>query len=88
MGEVGGSSENSWEVWWKEEHEYVWKLSLSWRVTLATMRCGLYTLIGIGLLGHHVFDLDAKEATKAGKIALVRSARHVSRLLFIQSTAY
>lgn len=47
----GGSSEQSWESWWKEDNAFFKKLTLSWKILLILEKCGPWTVIAIGLFG-------------------------------------
>lgn len=51
MAERGGTSEQSWEAWWREEVRYVDHLSLSWKVFLALQRATPWVLIAVGVAG-------------------------------------
>lgn len=37
---AGGTAEQSWESWWKEENSFYKNLSLSWKLLLVTQKCG------------------------------------------------
>ena len=51
MSESGGSAEQSWEVWWKEENSFFKKLSFSWKSMLFLQKSILWLIIGCGLHG-------------------------------------
>mgnify|MGYP001964173729 CR=1 FL=1 len=56
MNETGGTSDQSWEIWFKEETEYIKRMSLSWRIFLIVFRCSLWAIVGIGILGPSFFE--------------------------------
>jgi callose synthase len=51
MAEVGGTSEQSWQAWFREETKFYASLSLSWKVFLALQKATPWVLIGLGLAG-------------------------------------
>ena len=51
MQESGGTAEQSWEVWWKEENSFFKGLSLSWKFFLCAQKSCLWLAIGYGLGG-------------------------------------
>eukprot|EP00981_Chlorochromonas_danica_P015402 scaffold12037_cov159-Ochromonas_danica.AAC.3 len=55
MAERGGSAEQSWDVWWREENSFYQKLSLSWKITLVVQKCVLWTFIAFGLAGRRLY---------------------------------
>ena len=55
MMESGGTAEQSWEVWWKEENSFFKGLSVSWKVMLVVQKCCLWMFIGAGLAGSRLF---------------------------------
>jgi hypothetical protein len=60
MMEKGGSAEQSWEVWWKEENGFFKNLSVSWKALLVMQKCLLWTFVGAGLMGGR-FLRDSRE---------------------------
>jgi callose synthase len=63
MMESGGTSEQSWEVWWKEENSFFKELSVSWKVMLIIQKCCLWIFIGAGIAGRRLFR-DSGEQQK------------------------
>jgi callose synthase len=63
MMESGGTAEQSWEVWWKEENSFFKGLSLSWKSLLVVQKCCLWLFIGAGLAGSRLFR-DSGEQQK------------------------
>ena len=55
MMESGGTAEQSWEVWWKEENSFFKGLSVSWKLMLIAQKCCLWLFIGTGLAGGRLF---------------------------------
>jgi len=55
MTEHGGTSDQSWYVWWKEETAFLSEISLSWKVSLFVTRACLWIFVGIGLTGTTLF---------------------------------
>lgn len=51
MQESGGSAEQSWEVWWREENSFFGNLSFSWKCLLVFQKSCLWVGLGLGLLG-------------------------------------
>ena len=51
MAERGGSSEQAWEAWWKEETKFYSDLSLSWKIFLIIQRGTPWVLVAIGIAG-------------------------------------
>merc|ERR1712054_204391 len=51
MQERGGTSEQSWEVWWREENNYLIKLPISWKFWLLLFRVLTHGLVAIGIFG-------------------------------------
>jgi callose synthase len=51
MQEVGGTSEQSWAAWWKEENAYVAKLSVGWKLILVVIRGAIYGTLAVGIFG-------------------------------------
>lgn len=70
MTEVGGTSEQSWESWWKEENGFYKHLSPSWRVFLIVQKCFLWTFIAYGLAGTKFVD-DEDETVKVGQVLVL-----------------
>jgi len=52
MAEIGGSSEQSWDAWWREENNFYHKLSSTWKIFLIVQKCLLWVFISRGLAGH------------------------------------
>jgi hypothetical protein len=52
MAEVGGSSDQSWDAWWREENAFYRKLSWTWKLFLIVQKCFLWVFIAKGLAGH------------------------------------
>jgi callose synthase len=63
MAESGGTAEQSWEVWWKEENSFFKGLSLSWKTFLFVQKSCLWFLIAWGLGGER-FVRDHGEQQK------------------------
>jgi callose synthase len=55
MAEHGGSSEQSWDVWWREENSFYPKLSSSWKIALIIQKCVLWMFIAAGLAGNRLY---------------------------------
>jgi hypothetical protein len=51
MAERGGTSEQAWEAWWKEETRYYHELSFTWKVFLAVQRLTPWILLSVGVAG-------------------------------------
>lgn len=54
MEEKGGSSEQSWDMWWKEENSFLHKLTISWKALLVLQKSVLWIFIAVGLSGKHI----------------------------------
>ena len=67
MMESGGTAEQSWEVWWKEENSFFKNLSLSWKIMLIIQKCVLWLFIGVGLAGDNLFQ-DIGEQRKVQEL--------------------
>ena len=70
MMESGGTAEQSWEVWWKEENSFFKGLSVSWKVTLIVQKCCLWLLIGAGIAGSRLFRDSGEQQKVLELIAL------------------
>ena len=55
MMESGGTSEQSWEAWWKEENSFFKDLSFSWKIMLIVQKCCLWLVMAIGVAGFRLF---------------------------------
>ena len=55
MSETGGSADQSWEIWWKEENHFHSKLSVSWKIFLAFQKSCLWLFLASGLFGRKFF---------------------------------
>ena len=51
MEEKGGSSEQSWDTWWKEENSFYGKTDYSWKVFLLCQKCVPWLFVAGGLFG-------------------------------------
>jgi callose synthase len=51
MTETGGTGEQSWECWWREENSFYSGLSLSWKVFLFVQKSCIWLFISYGLAG-------------------------------------
>lgn len=51
MAEIGGTSEQSWESWWKEENRFFKDLSTSWKIFLFVQKCFVWMVISVGIGG-------------------------------------
>jgi len=51
MTETGGTGEQSWECWWKEENSFYGGLSLSWKIFLFVQKSCIWLFISYGLAG-------------------------------------
>ena len=56
MNESGGTPDQSWESWFNEESEYIKHMSISWRIFLIIIRCSLWAIVGVGILGPSFFN--------------------------------
>jgi callose synthase len=54
MNELGGTSEQSWEAWWKEENRYFYDLSTSWKVCLFIQKFFVWMVVAYGIGGKSV----------------------------------
>ncbi|CAM9694747.1 unnamed protein product [Discosporangium mesarthrocarpum] len=75
MNGVGGNSTNSWEVrvWWREENSYISKFSLSQKLQ-GVIKPMVYLMIGVGIGGPKVIDLDEDEITEFSHLGLLALA--------------
>lgn len=60
MTGTGGSSSNSWEVWWREENSYVTRFTLTQKLQMM-VRPLIYVVIGYGIGGPKLLGLDHNE---------------------------
>ena len=60
MTEIGGTSEQSWESWWKEENSFFKGLSFAWRIFLITQKCSIWLFIAFGLMGSTFVQVNTK----------------------------
>jgi callose synthase len=67
MMESGGTAEQSWEVWWKEENSVFKNLSISWKIMLIIQKSCLWIFLGVGLAGMRLFR-DNGEQQKVGEL--------------------
>ena len=51
MLETGGTAEQSWDVWWREENSFFKDLSFSWKTYLFIQKSCLWFFISVGLAG-------------------------------------
>lgn len=51
MTDVGGTVDQSWEAWWRDENTFFKQMSISWRCFLFVMKCVPWIFIALGLLG-------------------------------------
>lgn len=70
MIETGGTSEQSWEVWWREENSFFKKLSMPWKVSLFVQKCCLWVFISGGLAGVKFLD-DAAEQERVFAVVML-----------------
>jgi len=56
MAETGGSSEQSWETWWKEENAFYQKTTLSWKLFLVMQKSLPWATVSFGLFGMGFFS--------------------------------
>eukprot|EP01041_Mallomonas_annulata_P000789 gene789-1528_t len=61
MMEKGGTSEQSWEVWWREETAYIFDLTWSWKVVLVLTRCSVWIFVGVGMAGVDIFTDNSQQ---------------------------
>jgi callose synthase len=61
MMEIGGTSEQSWEAWWKEENNFYFNLAVSWKLYLFVQKCALWMFIANGLFGQKMFRDEAEQ---------------------------
>lgn len=61
MLEIGGSSEQSWESWWKEENSFYQKLSTTWKFFLIVQKCFLWIFIAAGVAGRQFFTHTSEQ---------------------------
>ena len=54
MNELGGTSEQSWEAWWKEENRYFYDLSTSWKVCLFIQKFFVWMVVAYGIGGKSI----------------------------------
>ena len=55
MSEIGGSADQSWDIWWKEENGFYNKLNLSWKLLLVLQKSVMWGTVSIGLFGNAFF---------------------------------
>lgn len=60
MSEKGGTADQSWESWYKEETSYISKLTFSWKIFLLMTKCLLWVILGVGLIGPEFFKNGAE----------------------------
>ena len=70
MMESGGTAEQSWEVWQKEENSFFKNLLFSWKIMLMIQKCLLWLFIGVGLAGDRFFR-DQGEQEKVIELILL-----------------
>jgi callose synthase len=73
MAERGGTSEQAWDAWWKEETKFYGELSLSWKLFLAIQRVTPWVLIAIGIAGStfiHSWEEQARVLELLGVFAV------------------
>lgn len=70
MTEVGGTAEQSWHSWWKEENSFYKNLSFSWKLWLCIQKCCLWTFISVGLFGSSFFHHPEKQYQLAEVVGL------------------
>lgn len=62
----GGTSEQSWEMWWKEETQFYKSLSTTWQVFLFVQKVMVWAVIANGLFGG--FDHQWHEEQRLGYV--------------------
>jgi callose synthase len=73
MQEMGGSTDQSWETWWKDENSFYIKLSTTWKVYIILQKSMVWILIAIGIAGKKFFlktDEQLKLLSVIGTILL------------------
>lgn len=70
MQETGGSAEQSWEIWWREENGFFAGLSPSWKVLLLVQKTAVWLFLGAGLLGGR-FLRDSGEHWRVVELLLI-----------------
>jgi callose synthase len=70
MLETGGTAEQSWDVWWREENSFFKDLSISWKVYLFVQKCCLWVFISVGLCGLKFLD-DAAEQERVLLVVMI-----------------
>ena len=73
MIETGGTAEQSWEVWWREENGFFKDLSPSWKAYLFVQKCCLWIFISIGLAGLKFLE-DPEEQERVVAVVMVFGA--------------
>ena len=70
MHEPGGSSEQSWRTWWREENAFFKTLSTSARLSLMMFKCSLWLAVAVGLGGRQ-FITSKFEQARVVEIVLI-----------------
>lgn len=73
MLETGGSTNQSWEAWWKDENSFYHKLSATWKFYLILQKSIVWFLIAGGIAGKKFF-MKADEQLKLLEVVGVVSA--------------
>lgn len=55
MSELGGSAEQCWEAWWREENSFYKQLSPSWKLFMLVQKCIVWVVIAWGIAGEKFF---------------------------------
>ena len=62
MTETGGSADQSWGVWWREENGFFKNLSPMWKIFLFVQKSCLWGFISVGLLGGRFWRDEGEHA--------------------------
>ena len=54
MMEKGGTAEQSWEIWWREETAFIHRLSWSWKLVMFLTRSCVWTFVTVGMAGEGI----------------------------------
>lgn len=84
MHEPGGSSEQSWRTWWREENAFFKTLSTSARLSLLIFKCSLWLVVAIGLGGRQFMESKAEQERVVEIVSIIilyLLSRHVLHLL-------
>ena len=80
MHEPGGSSEQSWRTWWREEYAFYKNLHISSRLVMMVFKCSMWLIIAVGLGGRQFLE-STSEQERVVEIVFIFCAYLICRYL-------